>query len=96
MIKSDNSFFTACIFKTTFIFDNNTQSFIQLVKVMQNKYAASLSADSVGLITNELPELIIKKTDEIKEIAGYKCNKAVVSFKNPVYPSFEIFYTNYR
>ena len=81
------------LFRTTFIFDNEKKTFLQLVKIMNNKYASTLNLDSIGYLINEFPKLRINVSNETKEIAGYKCNKAEVIFDNPIYPNFDIYFT---
>ncbi len=82
------------LFRTTFIFDSDKKTFLQLVKIMQSKYAASINQDSISYLVNELPKLKINLKPELKEIAGYSCKKAEVVFENPIFPSFDIYYTD--
>lgn len=84
------------LFHTKFIVDNEKKTFLQLVKMIQKKYATSLDSVSVKAIEHEFPEMKIDVTKETKEIAGYTCKKAVVTFNDPDYPdypSFDIYFT---
>ncbi len=82
------------LFRTTFIFDNDKKTFLQLVKILQSKYAATIHQDSITYLLNEFPKLKINIKPEFKEIAGYKCKRAEVIFENPTFPSFDIYYTD--
>ena len=82
------------VFKTALIADPETRTVHQLLKIMSKKYVLELDSNEIHQLYGELPEMKVHFTDETKEIAGYKCHKAVVTFKNNIKEEFSIFYTN--
>ena len=81
------------LFRTTVILDQEKKTFLQLVNIMNSKYASTLQNEAINYLINEFPKFKINLTDKTKEIAGYKCLKAEITFENPIYPSFDIYYT---
>ena len=53
-----------------------------------------LDSNEIRDLYGELPVMKVHFTDETREIAGYKCHKAIVTFKNNIKEEFSIFYTN--
>ncbi|PCH92025.1 MAG: hypothetical protein COB85_08595 [Bacteroidetes bacterium] len=82
------------VFKTALIADPSTRIVHQLLKIMSKKYVMELDSNEIHQLYGELPEMKVHFTDETKEIAGYKCHKAVVTFKNNIKEEFNIFYTD--
>lgn len=70
------------------------KSNITLVKLMNRKYQYVEELDEPSLFFNTLPGIKIKETEETKEIAGYKCKKAIISCKNDSFKPFYVYYTN--
>lgn len=81
------------LFSTKFvsIFTNNNSDI--LIKVMNKKLKYELPSDSIPFIYNQLKPTIIIFTDSIKTIAGYKCQMAVLHFKDTTKP-INLFYTD--
>ena len=65
-----------------------------LVKLMDKKYVYEQKPSDQSLGYDELPGMKIEFVEETKEIVGYKCKKAIVSFPNADIEPFDIFYTN--
>ena len=82
------------VFKTALIANPVTKVVTQLLKIMNKKYALVLDSNEITNLYSELPEMKIHFVDETKEIAGYKCNKAIVTFKDNIKEEFSIYYTN--
>lgn len=82
------------LFSTTFISDPESFTMTQLIKLLNKKYVHV--ADTIELKKENCagPKMIIKKTNETKMIAKYKCKKAVVSFENDEKPPFVVYYTS--
>ena len=82
------------VFKTALIADPETRIVYQLLKIMSKKYVLKLDSNEIHQLYEELPDMKVHFTDETKEIAGYKCKKAVVTFKKNIKEEFSIFYTD--
>ena len=82
------------IFKTSLIAYPDSKKVAQLVKIMTKKYVLMLDSTEVKDLYSELPEMTIHFVDETKEIAGYKCKKAIITFKNNIKDEFSVYYTN--
>lgn len=82
------------VFSTSLLANNKEKKVTHLVKIA-NKYSG-LEMDSME-ITKEYgrkPDgMTITPTDSTKEIAGYNCNHALVTFTEDSSKSFSIFYT---
>jgi hypothetical protein len=82
------------VFSTSLFANNKEKKVTHLVRIA-NKYSG-LEMDSIEIMEEygKKPEgMVITPTDSIKEIAGYKCNHAHVSFTNDTSKYFDIFYT---
>jgi GLPGLI family protein len=76
------------------IFDNKNKVMTMLMDMMGNKSAIKFTEEDIKKQKEKDGkggDLDIKKTDETKEIAGYKCKKAVVTNKDG---SYDIYYTD--
>jgi len=82
------------IFTTSVIAYPDSRKVAQLVKIMTKKYVLMLDSAEVKDLYSELPEMTIHFVDETKEIAGYKCKKAIITFKNNIKEEFSVYYTN--
>ena len=82
------------IFKITLITYPETKIVYQLMKLMSKKYAIKIDSSDLKSLYAELPEMTVKLVDETKIIAGYKCKKAMVTFKNNIKEEFSIYYTD--
>ncbi len=82
------------IFTTSVIAYPDSKKVAQLVKIMTKKYVLMLDSAEVKDLYSELPEMTIHFVDETKEIAGYKCKKATITFKNNIKEEFSVYYTN--
>ena len=65
---------------TTTIADSKTKTSVMLMEVMGNKY--KIITDPNKKETDKAPDVSVKYLDETKEIAGYKCKKAEITFKD--------------
>lgn len=83
------------VFSTSLIAQSKEKKVVHLVKIA-NKYSG-LEMDSAQIMEEygKKPEgMVITPTDSTKEIAGYNCNHALVTFTNDPDKSFSVFYTN--
>lgn len=63
---------------TTVIFDGEKKSGATLMQVMGQKFALTITEEDIQKEIEEGPDIDVEITGEIKEIAGYKCQKAIV------------------
>ncbi|HIA36187.1 MAG TPA: hypothetical protein EYN89_05475 [Flavobacteriales bacterium] len=81
------------LFQTSLIADPNTKVVYQLLKLMNKKYVVKSDSTEIKGLYSELPEMQVVKTNETKEIIGYKCKRAIVKFEGNIKEEFSIFYT---
>lgn len=82
------------MFKTSFVSDFENHTLLQLVKMMNKKYAILFHSTEIDAMNNEIPKMNIEFVDAKKVIAGYECKKAVITFPDDKNVSFDVFYTN--
>lgn len=83
------------VFCTTLLANSEEKKVTHLVRIA-NKYSG-IEMDSVEIMEEygKKPDgMRITPTDSVKEIAGYLCNHAHVTFDNDTAKYFDIFYTN--
>jgi GLPGLI family protein len=80
------------MFKATFISDLNEKNLIHMVKILNKKYAISFNQDEIHQ-SEEFPEMEIKFTNETRDIAGYQCKRAIITFPSDEHTSFDIWFT---
>lgn len=82
------------IFKLNFICNKNDQEFIQLVKLINKKYALKLSGNEISKSISLKPSYSVEFTSEVKNIIGFNCNKAIVTVNNEQRDAFVVYYTD--
>ena len=83
------------VFSTSLLANSKERKVTHLVRIA-NKYSG-LELDSIEIMKEygKAPEgMRITHTDSVKEIAGYACKHAHVSFDNDSTKHFDVFYTN--
>lgn len=86
---------TMAVFSTALLANNEQKTVTHLVRIA-NKYSGVV-LDSVEIMEEygKKPEgMTITPTDSTKEIAGYKCKHAKVTFASDSTKNFDLFYTN--
>jgi GLPGLI family protein len=78
--------------KTATISDNKAGSAVTLMDIMGQKMALKMSKEEIEKQRSEVKEPTIKYTEETKEIAGYKCKKAIALTEEG--DELAIFYTD--
>lgn len=75
------------------IFDNKNKIMTMLMDMMGNKIAIKMNEDDIKKRKEKdgKEDYDIKITDETKEVAGYKCKKAIVTGKDG---SFDLYFTD--
>ncbi|MFT4980441.1 MAG: GLPGLI family protein, partial [Bacteroidia bacterium] len=83
------------IFSTSLLANNKDKKVTHLVKIA-DKYSG-LEMDSMEIMEEygRKPDgMKITPSDKTKEIAGYNCNHAYVTFENDASKNFDVYYTN--
>ncbi len=63
---------------TIVVFNGETKSGFTLMDIMGQKYAMEMTAEELEQDIEKEPDMDVEVTGETKEIAGYKCKKAIV------------------
>jgi hypothetical protein len=80
------------LLSTSFISNPETKTFTQLIKLMNKKFSVIQNADEIKK-ENELYNLEVIPTKEVKMIAGYKCKKAIIHYKGGDPTDYPVYYT---
>jgi hypothetical protein len=82
----------------TLTYINNVESnyYLILLKLLNKKmfYQEPFVMGSPPSLYSGMPNLTIKKTDEIVNFQGFNCQKAIATFNDSTHYSFDILYTN--
>ena len=81
------------LFETDFINDEPDKKIMQLVRLLSKKVSYIADTTAVNKELKQSPQLVTTPAPETKVIAGYKCKKVNVSYKDGKMPPFEIYYT---
>ncbi len=81
------------IITASFIANAENKTLTSLFKVVDKKYALKFTPLQTTKELNKLPKFSIKYVSETKQIAGYKCKKAIATEIGNEVNSFPIFYT---
>jgi len=79
------------IFRMAGVNNSDTKTKSALLKIMNKKYLYQVEGTTDGFGFDPMKDKKIELTDETKEIAGYNCKKANITWKGN---KFEIFYTD--
>ncbi len=66
--------------QTIVIFNGEDKSGVTLMDLMGQKYAMKMTQADIQKEIDKGPDVKVVKTEEVKEIAGYNCKKATISF----------------
>jgi GLPGLI family protein len=81
------------MFKSSFICSKDNNEYIQLVKLINKKYSLQLDGEGIAKSMSSKPAYTIEFTNEVKEILGYNCTKAIVNVNNEEQDAFTVYYT---
>ena len=83
------------MFTTVIVSDPEKRNVTQLVRLVHTKIAHVFPEQDMKKQNEKIyPPFKIEKTEEIKEIAGYKCKKAKIIFDGGKHENFDVYYTN--
>ena len=75
--------------------DYSDKSKVSLLDIMGQKYAVKTTSEEIEKENSKLSDVKVTLTDETRDIAGYKCKKAIVtSEEDGIKSTFEVYYTN--
>lgn len=72
----------------TTLSNSETKETVLLLDMMGNKMAVKTTKEETEKAMTELPEPVINKLEETKEIAGYKCTKTEITVENNTITSY--------
>jgi GLPGLI family protein len=81
------------LFKTSFITGSQSEEVLHLLMIRDKKYAIRYSGKDLKAL-DDFNNLKITHTGEHIKIAGYDCQKALISLLDDENTSFEVYYTN--
>lgn len=82
------------LFETDFINDEPGKRIIQMVRFLNNKVSNVSDTAVVNKELRQSAEATVTRTNETKMIAGYKCKKAVIQYKDNKSPDCDVYYTD--
>ena len=82
------------VFSLSYISNNEKETNITLLKMMNKKYYFSSHFRDTNFIFDDFEGMKLKFTDDTKKILGYNCKKVIVTCQDSETPTFEIYYTN--
>lgn len=82
------------LFRTSIICNKSQEKLVHSVKLLNKKYASSLSQADIVKINPHFNEFEITKTEQTKMVGGYECKEAIVEMKGDSSWQFRLYYTN--
>ena len=82
------------MFRMNVITRNDDREVSQLVKLINERFVVNYDEPSMVASNDQFPELQIKQTGNVKTIAGYECQEAIVTVLNDSIETFTIFFTD--
>jgi hypothetical protein len=81
------------LFKTSIIYNRDEENLIHTLKLLNKKYASSMSKEDIERIHPHFNHLRIEETGATKKVAGYDCKEALVSIGGDSSWNFKLYYT---
>ena len=94
----DNKFFNELstgfgMFKMNVINDGDDHQMIQMVKLINERYAVQYDKEGALQSLENFPKMTIQETGKKKEIAGFMCNEANVTLHGDSAETYKIYFT---
>ena len=80
-------------FKITNIINHRNSSNITYLQVLDKKYYYQGEENELSPGFSKMPEMRIEYGDKVKNICGFECNTAIISFPSSDMKSFTVYYT---
>lgn len=99
MSFKDNVFMTDLtagfgMFKMNVISFGEDREIAQMVKLINKKYVVKYDEEKIGVTNSREPGVKIELTENMKEIAGFKCKEAIVTIDNEAGEKYTVYYTD--
>lgn len=75
------------------VVDTRKSTNTTMLKVLDKRYYYPGSPDEKPCCFDTMDDMVIEYLDETKDICGFECNKALISFPGNDSPSFVVYYT---
>mgnify|MGYP000123007130 CR=1 FL=1 len=82
------------LFRTSIIFNHEQEGLVHSLKLLNKKYASSLTANEIAIVNPHFKEINVKETGKSKTIAGLKCSEVLVEMKGDSLWQFKLYYTS--
>ena len=82
------------MFRMNVIVRNDDREVYQLVKLINDRFVVNYDETSAIASNQQFPEMQIKQTGNVKTIAGYECQEALVTLFKDSNETFTIYYTD--
>jgi len=77
-----------------YLVNNQTKELVEIAKIGKHKYACKINEANLSTLLKDVPPHKVELIDgETKEIAGFKCKKAVVTVAAKTPYKFDVYYT---
>lgn len=81
-------------FKITNIINHRNSSNLTYLQVLDKKYFYQGKMNELSPGLSKMPEMTIEYGNEVKNICGFECKPAIISFPSSDMKSFTVYYTN--
>jgi len=81
-------------FKITNIINHRNSSNLTYLQVLDKRYYYQGEMNELSPGFSKMPEMIIEYGNEVKNICGFECKSAIISFPSSDMKSFTVYYTN--
>jgi hypothetical protein len=82
------------LFETDFVNDEPRQRIIQMVRLLNKKMYYIEDTAAANKDIKQTPAVTVTPTNDTKIIAGYKCKRVKISYKDDKLPSCDFYYTD--
>jgi len=100
VVKFKNGYYLSNIsgmfgyFTITNIINHRNSSNLTYLQVLDKKYYYQGKMNELSPGFSKMPEMTIEYGNEVKNICGYECKPAIISFPSSDMKSFTVYYTN--
>lgn len=82
------------LFRTSIIFNQDQKGLVHSLKLLNKKYASSLTSSEIAIVNPHFKEISVTKTGKKKEVAGLECKEMLVEMKGDSLWQFKLYYTD--
>jgi len=81
-------------FKIINVINHRNSSNLTYLQILDKKYYYQGEINELSPGFSKMPEMIIEYGNEVKNICGFECKSAIISFPSSAMKSFTVYYTN--